>query len=155
MYPDVYQNKEDNKAVYFFSSPFDPLNNWSAHAVKVWGKTFTTLEHAYHFKKFETTTPDAAKRVFESPSPWAAFKLSREYKNKVRSDWDSIKVAVMRELLVAKLTQNEDIKEILKRTGSREIVENSPWDSFWGCGPDGKGDNNLGKLWMELRETIR
>lgn len=47
MYPDSSKNlnyKTDD-AVYWFSSAYDPLNNWSAHAVAFWGKVFPTVEH--------------------------------------------------------------------------------------------------------------
>lgn len=37
----------------------------------------------------------------------------------------------------------------------REIVEDSPIDSYWGCGADGLGKNMLGKLLMKLREELK
>jgi predicted NAD-dependent protein-ADP-ribosyltransferase YbiA (DUF1768 family) len=40
------------------------------------------------------------------------------------------------------------------QTGKKKIVEDSPKDSFWGWGPDRKGRNELGKLWMKLRKEI-
>lgn len=151
MYPDDYLNKDDNEAVYFFCSPFEPLNNWSAHAVKIWGKTFHTLEHAYHYKKFDDNNPEVAKMILESPSPWAAMKIATDNKHLRQTDWENIKRTVMKELLQAKLAQNEDVRLLLKKTGSRRIVENSPWDNYWGCGADSQGQNVMGQLWMELR----
>ena len=35
------------------------------------------------------------------------------------------------------------------------IVEDSPKDSFWGWGPNRDGENQLGKLWMKLREELK
>lgn len=35
------------------------------------------------------------------------------------------------------------------------IVQDSPYDSFWGIGPDGKGENNLGKALVKLRTELR
>lgn len=35
------------------------------------------------------------------------------------------------------------------------IVEDSPKDSFWGCGTNRDGENQLGKLWMKLREELK
>ena len=35
------------------------------------------------------------------------------------------------------------------------IVEDSPKDSFWGWGPNRDGKNQLGKLWMKLREELK
>ncbi|MCA9328616.1 NADAR family protein [Candidatus Saccharibacteria bacterium] len=152
MYPDDYLNMDDDRAVYWFSSPFDPLNNWSAHALNVYGKVFHTLEHAYHYQKFVDDNPDIADEVANSPSPWAAMRVARKHAEKVRSDWHDAKVAAMESLLREKLRQNEDVAMILKKTGSRDIVENSPWDDFWGVGPNGGGQNMMGKLWVKIRD---
>jgi predicted NAD-dependent protein-ADP-ribosyltransferase YbiA (DUF1768 family) len=40
-------------------------------------------------------------------------------------------------------------------TGDEEIIENSPIDSYWGCGADGQGKNMLGKILMETRDILR
>ncbi len=155
MYPDgsLKLNYETREAAYFFTSALDPLNNWSAHQVKLWDKVFPTSEHGYHWRKFFETAPDVAAQILAAPSPWAAKLIERVHQGKQSTDWDEIKVSVMRELLVAKLAQNDDIRACLESTGRKTIVENSPWDSFWGAGPDGRGENMLGKLWMELRDS--
>lgn len=152
MYPETYQNSDDDEAVYWFSSPFDPLNNWSAHAVVAYDKTFHTLEHAYHYRKFNDKNPEVAQEILQSPSPWAAMKIARQYSGEIRPDWDDVKVDIMEELVRMKLDQNEDVQMILEKTGKRRIVENSPWDDFWGCGPKGDGVNMMGKIWMKVRD---
>ena len=141
--------------VYFFSSPYDVLNNWSAHAVTVWGKSFNTVEHAYHYAKFTTVRPDIARQIMAAPSPWAAMQLAKKYNDLPEHTWHNKKVAVMEELLRAKLSQNKDVADRLSATGTRTIIENSPWDTFWGCGSDGTGLNTLGKLWVKLRDKIK
>ena len=40
-------------------------------------------------------------------------------------------------------------------TGDRKLVEHSPYDSYWGDGPDGNGQNRLGELLMRLRSALR
>jgi predicted NAD-dependent protein-ADP-ribosyltransferase YbiA (DUF1768 family) len=42
---------------------------------------------------------------------------------------------------------------ILCCAGSQKLIEDSPTDSYWGCGRDGSGLNMLGVLLMELRAT--
>jgi len=42
----------------------------------------------------------------------------------------------------------------LMQTGKREIIEDSPKDDFWGWGKKRKGRNELGKIWMKLRDEI-
>ncbi|MDB5183243.1 MAG: hypothetical protein JWO47_1027 [Candidatus Saccharibacteria bacterium] len=154
MHPDDYLNKEDETTIYFFSSPYDVFNNWSAHTVTIWGKEFNTAEHAYHYKKFQTTNPAVAEEIFKAPSPWACFQLSRKYKTEVEPAWNDNKLAVMETIIRSKMAQNEDVVEQLQKTGKRIIAENSPWDNFWGLGSDGTGENSLGKIWMKLRSEL-
>ena len=56
--------------------------------------------------------------------------------------------------LQAKFTQHKDLKELLLSTKNRELVEHSPFDSYWGDGGDGLGKNKLGILLMKLRKDL-
>ena len=154
MYPDSSLNLSHvtEDAIYFFSHGFDPLNNWSAHTVEIWSIKFPTLEHGYHYKKFDESYPDIAALVLAAPSPWAAKQIEREHGNKRREDWEDIKVSIMTELLRAKVAQNQDVKDCLQKTGKKAIIENSPWDGFWGIGENGKGQNQIGKILMMIRD---
>lgn len=154
MYPTDYLNSEDEEQVKFFSSPYDVLNNWGANAVRIWGINFMTAEHAFQYKKFETSNPRIAERIKSAQSPWAVYQITRENREFARTDWQDIKLKIMEEIINAKLQQNDDVREQLIKTGRRTIVENSPWDSFWGAGSDGKGENHLGKIWMNIREKL-
>lgn len=46
------------------------------------------------------------------------------------------------------------LKALLLSTKKRELVENSPFDRYWGCGGDGTGANRLGVLLMEVRQEL-
>ena len=61
----------------------------------------------------------------------------------------------MEQILRAKAEQHEEVREVLRKTGNRTIIENSPVDSFWGVGSDGKGENMVGKIWMKIRNDSR
>jgi ribA/ribD-fused uncharacterized protein len=156
LYPNSNLNlsHETDDTVYWFSHAFDPLNNWSANAVKIWGQTFPTVEHGFHYKKFNETAPEVAAEILAAPSPWAAMQIERNYKDKRRNDWQAVKIDIMTELVRAKVVQNDDVRECLLRTGNKAIVENSPWDSFWGIGAEGKGQNQMGKILMQIRSEI-
>lgn len=156
MYPDGNQNLnyETDDTVYFFTTAYEPLSNWSAHQIKVWGHTFPTAEHAFHYRKFSETAPELAAKIKNAVSPWAAMQIERANKSKRRSDWQEVKVSIMREIIQAKVDQNDDVKTCLLKTKNKRIVENSPWDDFWGIGPDGKGQNVLGKILMDIRNAL-
>lgn len=156
MYPDSDDglNRETSDAVYFFTPAFHPLDNFSAHAIRVWGRDFPTVEHAFQWKKFSGTLPDVAEKVANAKSPHVAQGLARLHPGGIPEAWRTERVDVMRELLRAKTEQHDDVKDVLTKTGSRVIIENSPVDGFWGIGPDGKGENMIGKIWMEIRKSI-
>lgn len=77
-----------------------------------------------------------------------------KFKNyKMRDDWEEVKENVMYEGLKAKF-KNEYLKNLLLTTKDKILIENSPYDKFWGIGSDGTGKNILGKMLMKLREEI-
>lgn len=156
MYPDPKLNLsyETDNAIYWFSHAFDPLNNWSAHALTIWGKLFPTVEHGFHYRKFDDTAPEVAAEIIVATSPWAAMQIERKHVDRRRKDWHDVKVGIMTELVRAKITQNEDVKSCLLNTGTKTIVENSPWDNFWGIGHDGNGQNCMGKILMLIRDEL-
>jgi ribA/ribD-fused uncharacterized protein len=153
MYPDsnLHLNRETDDTIYFFETAYSPLCSWSAHSVYVWGRRFPTVEHAYHWRKHRDTAPDVAELIAAAHSPWMALQIEHWNKHLRTPEWGDIKVGMMRELLQAKSAQNEDVRQCLRRSGNKRLVENSPWDDFWGCGADGTGRNMLGELWMEIR----
>lgn len=157
MYPASSEglNKETDSAIYFFTPAFHPLDSFSAHQVIIWNVTFSTAEHAYHWKKFFESSPEIAKEILAAKSPEMAQQIAHANKMKMPADWNQIKVSIMEEIFKAKAKQNEDVREILKRSGQREIIENTPIgssDNFWGAGVDGKGQNMVGKIWMKVRD---
>jgi N-glycosidase YbiA len=84
--------------------------------------------------------------------------LIKTYKGlgvKIRPDWDSVKDDVMQKALHVKFTQNSQLTDLLMRTGNRSIVEHTSRDSYWADGGNGKGQNKLGKMLVELREKLR
>ncbi len=155
MYPssDQLLNYEDNHTVAFFTAPFEPFDNFSAHTINIWGKEFKTAEHTYQWKKFSETDPDIAERIAVAGSPWLVKRISHANSNRL-AHWDAIKVQIMKEIIVAKVAQHEDLREMLLQTGNKTIVKNSPIDSFWGIGSDGKGKNMMGEIFMEVRDQL-
>ena len=60
----------------------------------------------------------------------------------------------MYKLLQQKFSKNSILGKKLEATGQQDLVENNTWnDTFWGvC--NGKGQNNLGKLLMQVRKEL-
>lgn len=140
--------------VFFYEQDFYVLSNFSAFRLNFAGRWHDTSEHAYHWMKF-THNIQVQNAISASRSAHDAFKIAQRYKDLRRPDWDQVKVDVMREILRAKVEQHEYVRRKLLATGSRELIENSWRDDFWGWGPQRDGQNMLGKLWMEIRDELR
>jgi ribA/ribD-fused uncharacterized protein len=156
MYPisDKDLNKEDTEAVYFFTTAYSPLDNFSAHAISLWGFNFPTAEHAFQWNKFHENQPTIAETILHATSPHIVKEISDNNKNKQPIDWSEKKISVMEEIIRAKTEQHVDVQDILRKTRGRKIIENSPVDNFWGAGKDGQGQNMLGKIWMRIRSDF-
>ncbi len=128
------------------------LSNWYLSPICLKGKIWASAEHYYHAQKFADTENEEICRRLATPRETLEF--SRRPDVTVDPDWDSKKVSVLTEALIAKFTQNPELGELLIATGDREIAEASPIDSFWGLGKDGTGRNELGKILMDIRKKI-
>lgn len=145
----------DGSAVGFYEREFYPFSNFSSFQVKWQDQTWMTSEHAYQAIKFSETAPDLYKRISLAKSAHEAYKIAKVNTDKLPNDWNERKAGVMFEIVRAKCQQHTYIQEKLLQTDSELIVEDSPMDSFWGWGSNRQGRNELGKIWMKLREELR
>jgi N-glycosidase YbiA len=112
--------------------------------------------HYYQAQKFADTPAQALMlQIHDVPTPEGAAALGRNACDKMRADWELIKVQVMHEAVLTKFLTHPDIREILLSTGTETIIENSETDSYWGCGADGTGKNQLGEVLMRVRAELR
>lgn len=140
-------------AIKFYSTKaeYGEFSNFDKNPVHVYGKTWKTIEHAYQAQK--TNKPEEQEAILKATTPREARNLGQIVA--MRADWDQVKCSVMKECVKAKFTQHKHLQELLLSTDNEELIEDSQNDYFWGCGANGKGLNNLGKILMEVREEIR
>jgi ribA/ribD-fused uncharacterized protein len=104
--------------------------------------------------------PDVQRLLLDEPTPAKVKRISRDYLELTRPNWETDRKAIMRWCLQVKLAQHrQQIAAILEATGDRPIVEQSYADDYWGAPrhDEGllRGANLLGLLWMELRAGLR
>lgn len=146
---------ETNDKIFFYEREFYPFSNFSSFSIKFLGFHWQTSEHAFQAMKFIEIEPIIFEQIKNASSAHDAKKIAKEHAERRREDWSAVKVSIMEEIVREKLLQHEYIQKKLLETGDKEIVEDSPKDSFWGWGFDQKGENHLGKIWMKLREEMK
>ena len=139
---------------YRSSAPFFCFTNFSRHPITVDGKAYSTTEHYFQAAKFIHTDPSWAEQIRETTVPREAFLMGRSQSHVVRSDWINVKDDVMRIAVLTKMLAHPDVARDLIGTISATLIEDSPVDSYWGCGKDGLGENKLGKILMEVRAVL-
>lgn len=147
-------NHEAVDAVKFYGSEFYCLSNFSAFRLTWRGMDFDTSEAAYHWEKFSRTSAPTADAIYAARSAHEAFKIAEQNAEKRRPDWMTVRVGIMKQILIAKTDEHEYVRRKLRETGVRELIEDSWRDPFWGWGCERDGENMLGKLWMEVRKGL-
>jgi ribA/ribD-fused uncharacterized protein len=138
---------------YGTTDEYGVFSNFTYSPIRVRGKVWTTVEHFFQAMKFEGTPQEEVIRKARTPAKAKQFGRTRRVK--LRKDWETIKDAVMREGVLAKFTQHEEMAEILLGTGDALLVEHTTSDDYWGDGGDGHGKNKLGRILMSVREELR
>jgi ribA/ribD-fused uncharacterized protein len=141
--------------IQFYSTKgeYGPFSNFSAYHLFLKGKKWRTSEHYFQAQKFAGTSHETEIRM--ASSPMNAARMGRSRKRPLRRDWESVKNSVMREAVMAKFTQNKELKALLLSTGDATLVEHTANDSYWGDGGDGTGKNMLGIILMEVRHKLK
>lgn len=133
-----------------FRGSFFFLSNFYEAPITYENITYRNNEAAFQAQK---TLDIELRKEFSSLSPNEAKRKGR--KLKLRDDWDLVRVNIMREICLAKFTQNTELGEKLINTGDLLLEEDNNWgDTFWGV-VDGTGFNMLGNILMSVREDIK
>ncbi len=155
---------------WFFLSNFyitPPIKLWITDSGAIYAyevpdsteEVYASTEHAYQASKFLDERIRERFR-FAGVTPGDAKYWAHNMKKQVREDWEQVNVGIMRDLLKQKFTYSI-LKRKLIATFQAELIEGNVWhDNFWGscicpnCEQMGPGENWLGKLLTELRNSL-
>ena len=155
-YATGHSSSGDKIKFYNRHEPYYEFTNFYQCNVSLDGKLWPTTEHYFQAQKFVGTPYfDKIRRL---PTPRDAFQLSRDpvVARWRRGDWESVKDDIMLRALRAKFSAScsVQLRDKLRGTGDKELVEHTSNDSYWGDGGDGTGKNKLGKLLMRVRSEL-
>ena len=144
--------KEARGPIHGFQSQDRWLSNmWPVEFV-INGVKFASVENAYQASKLF-----GQRELVEKFARMPALEAKREIKKLdiTTPGFHDKKLRFMKMFLVKKF-QEPHLREKLFLTGNVHIEETNDWgDTFFGCCPQGIGQNYLGRLIMEVREEIR
>lgn len=140
----------DNNYIKGFFGEYRWLSNFEPCKVFYEGFEYSSSENAYQAAK---SLDLEVKLEISKLSPSDSKKISK--KIEIRPDWEHVKCDVMFAICLDKFTRNPELGTKLIDTGDKYLEETNHWkDTYWGvC--DGQGQNNLGKILMQIRSIIK
>jgi N-glycosidase YbiA len=138
---------------YIYFSPY------TAHAIEIDGVLFPTVEHAYQCQRY--SDQGIIDEIRAATSPVYAWEVSTKYKHLQIPEFrnEDYKLEVMKKMMRLKAAQHADVRQALIDSGDKKIVKHivsyPPGDGFWDDGEDGRGENHMGRMWMEIRDEIK
>lgn len=117
--------KEGYLTILFFHPDGDYgfLSNFSNHGFTLDDLYWPTVEHYYQSMKFFDN--GIVEKIRSTPSPKKAKNIAHECEHQVRTDWDLIKVEIMKKALIQKFTDHTILRQKLIETGDDILIEDS------------------------------
>lgn len=156
-------------AVICFHNPNEEngyLSNWYPAAFTTDGITFSTMEQYMMYRKAVCFgNVKVAEQILATEDVAEIKALGRLVSGYDESLWNGVRQIVVYEGLWVKFSQNLDLREQLKETGSAVLAECAVKDRIWGIGlsmhdPDRldrakwQGQNLLGYTLMMVRDRL-
>jgi ribA/ribD-fused uncharacterized protein len=156
--------KITDKYVFFWNGIY---SQWYQSRMVIDGIEYNCCEqYMMHQKALIFGDEITAEMILASTDPKEQKALGRRVAGFNKDRWDEVCVGIVFKGNFAKFSQNEMLKSALLSTGSRILVEASPYDKIWGIGmaedhpdienPDRwKGLNLLGWCITTVRTELR
>ena len=153
-----FHNPEEENGVF---------SNWYLSDFEVDGVKYTSLEqYMMHQKALRFHDDEIAKEIMSTTDVAVIKGLGRKVRNFDGSYWNGVRQVVVYNGLLAKFSQNEELKRILLETGDELMAECSVSDQIWGNGIsmydtrrfrpiEWTGQNLMGYNLMLVREELR
>ncbi|OKZ73037.1 MAG: hypothetical protein BHV87_11085 [Clostridiales bacterium 36_14] len=143
------------------------LSNWYISKFEVAGRVFSSMEQFMMYQKAICFGDESvAEQILKTDDVARIKELGRMVSGYNENIWNGMRQLIVYEGLVAKFSQNEELKERLLQTGDALLVECAVHDRIWGIGLSMKderrfdisqwrGKNLLGYALMMVRNKIK
>lgn len=142
------------------------LSQWYPCSFEADGTVYNCAEQYMMVEKARIFGDEATRQeILLASDPAIIKKLGRKVCNFDADIWNEKSIEVVYNGNLQKFSQNQKLKDFLLSTGKSTLVEASPYDRIWGIGKSEeekdiniphfwKGENRLGFILMEVRETL-
>lgn len=111
------------------------FSQWYEAPFVIDGERYPTAEHFMMAEKAALFGDrETRAQVLRASSPGAAKALGRQVRGFDEAVWTEKRFSIVVRANEAKFSQNPELLQFLKNTGSRVLVEASPVDKIWGIG---------------------
>ena len=154
-----------NEFVFFWQDE-DYLSNFYPSPFTIDGIEFSCNEQWFMYSKAKLFGDlSSMELILKETVPLKIKWLGRAVIGFEEQQWATHREDIMKVGLLEKFQQNSRLKSLLEATGTREIVEASPFDKVWGVGMaqdhpcienrrKWKGQNLLGIALVKVREQL-
>ncbi len=150
----MFSHDIEKENAYTFSR-FDlkhPLSTCSVHPIELEDFRWMTAEHYYQAQI--VASQSLVERIKKADSGEIAYQLAKPWYRAKKPGWKDMRRVFMTRALYIKVQMYPEVKEALMDTEQELILETSLYDHYWGLGRDQRGENMLGKVWMDIRKKL-
>lgn len=146
---------EENLNSHFFSrhDANELLGSASPHGFFLDDQDWPTVEHYFQAMQFDNSA--FQEKIRNAETAQDAMKLTKWRFWQRRKDWKQRRQVLMTRAMYTKCKAYPEVAAALLDTGDQTLVENNSYDYFWGCGRDRRGQNQFGKILMNIREKLQ
>ena len=142
------------------------LSNWDLSKFTVSGTVYSSMEqYMMHQKALCFHDDNVARQILETDDVSEIKQLGRMVSGYDDITWNGVRQIIVYEGLLAKFSQNEELRKMLKETGNAILAECAVKDRIWGIGlsltdsnrfdkEKWKGQNLLGYSLMMVRDRL-
>lgn len=143
------------KEIHFYKELGDLgyLANYSEYGFTINDVYYKTVEHFYQSSKFDNA--EIKEKIINAKDAHEAAEIGRDRNNIRTTDFNKIKLDVMRKGVYEKFKQNREILYKLIETRTYKIFEDTLDEYYWGIGTLKTGENNIGKILESVRDQLR
>jgi ribA/ribD-fused uncharacterized protein len=156
--------KETSTHIYFWGSIY---SQWAKTSFLDKNKQvfYTAEQYMMYQKALLFNDTQTAQEILKTKDPKVQKALGRKVKGFSEELWNKNKYRIVVQGNLYKFEQNDKLKKELLATGSKTLVEGSPYDKIWGVGlkyddpkilnsDNWQGENLLGKALMKVRDIL-